>query len=254
MRAFLSMLMVPVLVFIFSSCQKEITGEVSRPTDTTGAVGTPGGSFLVKTYTEDLKSSAGNLFTKFNLSYDVNNRILSVVSSTNAGDKFLYQYGVNKYSLEIFNSNVLSIHGDFFLNSNQLPDSNVQYNDTRDTTIEKYTYNAAKQLTQSMEYEIKQSLATLIDRTLYEYDANGNVSKETNSGGETTYTYTSLLNTLNTGQVYSNQNKFLIKTTVISGVGGVTINHTHTFDSFNRLTSEKAVATNGDVVTRTYTY
>jgi hypothetical protein len=192
--------------------------------------------------------------SKFNLSYDANDRILSVVSSTNAGDKFVYQYGVNKYSLEIFNSNVLSIHGDFFLNSNQLLDSNVQYNDTRDTTIEKYTYNAAKQLTQSMEYEIKQSLATLIDKTLYEYDANGNVSKETSSNGERTYTYTSLLNTLNNGQVYSNRNKFLIKTTVISAAGGVTLNHTYTFDSLNRLTSEKAVATNGDVVTRTYTY
>lgn len=248
------MLMIPVIVLIFSSCQKEITGIVSRATDTTGTVGTPGDSFLVKTYTEDLKSSAGNLSSKFNLSYDANNRIISLVSSTNAGDKFVYQYGVNNYSLEIYNSNVLSIHGDFFLNSNQLLDSNVQYNDTRDTTIEKYTYNAAKQLTQSMEYEIKQSVATLIDKTLYEYDANGNVSKESSSNGETTYTYTGLLNTLYTGQVYSNQNKFLIKTTVIAGAGGVTINHTYTFDSLNRLTSEKAVSSNGDVVTRTYTY
>ena len=103
-----------ILSLSISSCQKEITGEGKVPIDTTGTVNT---GFLVKTYTEDVTSLTGQRFaTTYNLSYDQSGRIKSLVSTTNAGDKFVYQYNSNNtYSMELFNSNVLSIHEDFLL-------------------------------------------------------------------------------------------------------------------------------------------
>ncbi len=257
MRLFAYFLLLPLFVMFFSSCQKEITGEVARPTDTTGTGGTGGpvgSTSLVKTYTEDITSAGGNYKRTFNLSYDANDRIIGMVSTTNAGDKFVYQSGTNKYSSDLYNSNVLSIHADFYLNSMQLVDSVLQYNDTADTTTHKFTYNAAKQPIRQKEYEVKNGVSTLINTTSYVYDATGNVTNEKDSDGETSYEYGTSLNNLNFGRTYSYTNKHLPKTTTVKGVNAGTLTHTYTFDSSNRLTSEKAVHSNGDVAVKTYTY
>ena len=257
MRPLAYIFLLPLFVLFFSSCQKEISGEIARPTNTTGTGGTGGtggSNFLVKTYTEDFTSASGNLKVTFDLSYDGSKRITSMISRTNAGDKFVYQYGTNKYSSDLYNSNILSIHADFYLNSMQLVDSIMQYNDTADTTTNKFTYNAAKQPIRQNEYEVKNGISTLINTTSYVYDANGNVLKEKGTDGETTYEYGTSLNTLNVGSIYFYTAKHLPKTTTIKGPNAGTITHTYTFDSSNRLTSEKAVFTNGDVAVKTYTY
>ena len=257
MRLFTYFLLLPLFVMFFSSCQKEITGEIARPTDTTGTGGTGGpvgSTSLVKTYTEDITSASVNLKVTFDLSYDASDRIISMVSATNAGDKFVYQYNSNKYSSDIYNSNRLSIHADFYLNSMQLVDSVLQYNDTADTTTHKFTYNAAKQPIRQKEYEVKNGVSMLINTTNYAYDATGNVTNEKDSDGETSYEYGTSLNNLNFGRTYSYTNKHLPKTTTVKGVNAGTLTHTYTFDSSNRLTSEKAVHSNGDVAVKTYTY
>lgn len=257
MRPLAYFFLLPLFVLFFSSCQKEISGEIARPTDTTrtrGTGGTLGSSFLVKTYTEDITTASGNLKVTFDLKYDISDRIVSMISRANAGDKFVYQYSANKFTMDLFNSNVLSIHMDCFLNNMQLIDSSLQYNDTRDTSTEKYSYNSAKQLTQKKEYEYNRSVAILIDKIAYEYDAVGNVVIETGLSATTTYTYATQVNNLNFGQIYFSQSKNLPTKTITSGAGGGTINHTYTVDSLNRVTSEKAISNDGNVLIRTYTY
>ena len=257
MRLLAYILFLPLFVLFFSSCQKEITGEIARPTDTSGTGGTGGtggSTSLVRTYTEDITTADGNIKVTFNLSYDASGRITSLVSTSNAGDKFVYQYGTNKYSSDLYNSNVLSIHGDFYLNSMQLVDSVLQYNDTADTTTNKFTYNASKQPIRQNEYEVKNGVSTLISTTSYVYDANGNMIKETGTEGEKIYEYGTTVNNLNVGNIYSYKPKYLPKTITIKGPVSGTLTHTYIFDSNNRLTSEKAVFTNGDVAVKTYTY
>ena len=50
-------------------------------------------------------------------------------------------------------------------------------------------------------------------------------------------------------------NKNLVKTTIINS-GGITntLSHTYTFDTSNRLSTEKITADTGEVVIKTYTY
>ncbi|MGZ8525926.1 MAG: hypothetical protein ACXWV1_15950, partial [Chitinophagaceae bacterium] len=117
-------------IILFSSCQKDVGGGPLTVSD------------KVKTYTEDVTSaSMGNSKTTFNLSYDASNRITSLISASNPGDKFVFTYNsASGYSMEIFGSNIPVIHEDFFLNSNSLPDSTFQYNNTGDTSTEKYLY------------------------------------------------------------------------------------------------------------------
>ena len=242
-------------MFVFASCQKEITAEATD--------GTPGGpdttsnnsGSRVKTYTEDLTTPSGHYVETYNLSYDAEGRLKAMVAASNPGDKFVYQYEANKYMLDIYSSNVFSAHQDFYLNSFQKIDSTLQYNDTDDTSSQKFTYNSARQITQVKEYEEVNSVITLVNTINLEYDSDGNLIKETEDQKQTTYTYTTFANTLNTGEVYNSGSKLLPKTTVITGTGAGTIQHTYTFDSQNRLTSEKQVVGIADgVLIKTYTY
>lgn len=139
-----------------------------------------------------------------------------------------------------------------------MTDSTFQYNDTGDSTTEKYVYNAAKQVTAIKSYDYKQSTGGMLQSTtLFEHDSEGNVRKETNAASAVTYTfYPDLLNTLPGINPADGKNSRLTKTTV-DDTGGVTItlNHTYTFDASNRITSEKAVdTTNGIIVIKSYTY
>lgn len=242
---------------LFSSCQKEITGEKIPTTDNTGNTGTGNTSqFLVKKYAENVQSVFGNSSDTFNLTYDASNRITSMVSTTNSGNRFVYQYNTNNtYNMKIYNGNVVSIDETFFINSNSLVDSTMQFNDTKDTTTEKYLYDANKRLVQLKEYEVKNGIATLVETTNYQHDSNGNITQETSSAGVITYTYGTTLNTLNVGLVYHYRTKHLPQTTTLAlGIINIAATHAYTFDSQGRLTSDKMTSVTGDVVTRTYSY
>ena len=119
-------------IIIFSSCQKD-----KQPNADTNLS-------KVKTYTESITSPGSPAISDtYNITYDGNNRITGVIPVNSADAKFIFTYGSNnKYSLDLYISGALSIHEDFFVNSNSFPDSTFQYNDTNDTTTEKYLYNS----------------------------------------------------------------------------------------------------------------
>jgi hypothetical protein len=219
----------------------------------------PDSSSLPKTYTEDIRSSGFNSLTVYNLSYDGNNRLVSIVAIPEPSiGKIIYQYANdNSFTMDLYNSNVLDIHEKFWLNSISFVDSTFQFNSTNDTSTEKYIYNSAKQLIQRKDYTYYSAGPVLDNVTDYTYDNNGNVTEESDNLGKTvTYEYyPDLTNNLSTGQVYLPVPKNFIKTASTNSGGTlVTATHFYTFDSNNRLTKDSA-STNVDVIViKSYTY
>jgi hypothetical protein len=179
-----------------------------------------------------------------------------MISASSPGDKFIYQYSGNSITMDLYNSNVLSIHETFFLNSFSFVDSTLQYNDTKDTMTEKYFYNSNKQLIKLKQYDFTTSTgAVLFETTDYTYDGTGNLISLSTGSELTTYEYSTLLNTLSIGPGILPQAKYLVsKTTYTSGGSTTVLTHTYTFDSSNRLTTEKIVTSDGDILIKTYTY
>ena len=242
-KIFLSLL-IPCIV---ASCQKDTSSE------NTGPQASP----KVKTYTEDITAGGTHSVTTFNVAYDASDRVVSITSAASPGDRFVFQYSNGNYTAEIFNANLLSIHEVYFLNSNSLVDSTFQYNDTNDSSTEKYIYNSAKKLVTLREYDY--SIVTgsqLFNIASYSYDASGNVLTESDNSSVTTYTYyPDLVNNLVFGTPYVPVNKNLVKTaTIVSGGTTVVLNHTYTFDASNRLSTDKIIADSGEIVIKTYTY
>lgn len=232
-------------ILFFISCKKDNSTNAS--------------STRPKTYTENITSSfLGNSVTTYDLTWDNSNRLLSLVSTpAPPALKFVYQYSTGSFTLDLYNSNVLSIHEIFWLNSIPFIDSTLQYNNTNDTTTEGYIYNASKQLVQKNEYSYSSvSGTTLNNTTNYTYDNNGNVITETDDFGTTTYDYyPNLLTSFSLNMTYLPVTKNLPNTvTNNSGGTAVSVTHTYTFDSNNRLTTDKAVGSNGDVIIKSYTY
>lgn len=236
-----------LFIFAFTSCQKEL--ENTDPV-------VPPSTDRVKTYTEDYTASSGHYVNTYNLSYDANGRIVSLVSATSPGDKFVYTYSTGSFTLDLYNSNVLSIHELLFLNSNSFIDSTIADNGPGDSTSEKYEYNAAKQLTKLTEYSISGGVRTVEDVSNYSYDNSGNLIKDVSKYSVTTYDYyTNLLNPVLFLNPFLPGPKLLIKTTTNNNGGTVLVlNHTYTFDSNKRLSTETVVADNGEILIRTYTY
>jgi YD repeat-containing protein len=233
-------------VLSFTSCKKDNSSNNSSS-------GQP------KTYTEDITSTyLGNSVTTYNLSYDGNGRIVSFISASDPGFKFLYQYNSNNtFTMDLYNSNVVTIHEISFIGPNSYVDSTFQYNNTNDTMTEKIIYNSDKQVIQQREYDYSSVYgSTLTNTTNYTYDNNGNAITQTdNNGTTTTDYYTDLLNTITLGSIYLPTPKNLPKTVTYTS-GGTTESgtHTYTFDSNNRLSTDKTVLTTGDIVLKTYTY
>jgi hypothetical protein len=227
-----------------TSCKKE-TSSPNSPT-----------SFSkVKTYTEDVTSGGTHSVITFDVSYDGSNRPVSFISESSPGDKLVFQYKSGSFTSDVYNSNTISIHEILFLNSNSLVDSTFQYNDTNDSSTEKYIYNSAKELVTLKEYDYSLVTGTqLFNTTNYTYN-NGNQISATDDFSVTTYEYTTLVNGLVFGIPYLTFNKNLVKTTTVTSGGSTTIlNHTYTFDGSSRLSTEKIVDDNGDIVLKTYTY
>lgn len=244
-------LAVIISFLFFTSCQKEYVDQFSSTPPTV-----PSTFSRVKTYTEDYITSAGQYSITFNLNYDASGRLASMISTSSPGDKIVYQYNLpSRISMDLYNAGTIHIHSDIFLNSYSFIDSIYQFNNTQDTSAQKYFYNTAKQLVKLLEYEIILSNSILNNTTNYTYDASGNLIKEVDNYETNTYTYTSLLNTLSLGFDYLPSTKYLVQTTVnVSGGVTTTLNHTYTFDTNNRLTSEKIITSDGDVLIKKYTY
>jgi hypothetical protein len=233
------------LLFL-ASCKKDSTNP-------------PSGNSLPKTYTEDVRSTGFNSKVTYNLTYDGNNRLISMAAIPDPSiTKFVYAYtGNSSIAMDLYNYNVLSIHEIMWLNSSSVLDSTFQFNDTQDTMTEKYIYNSGKQLVQIKSYDYSSLGSTLDNTTVYTYDNNGNVTKESDDNGkEITYTYTSIQNSLSMGQPFLPVPKTFINTaTTSSGGSDIIATHFYSFDGNNRLVKDSSYTSGADVIAiKSYSY
>ena len=99
-------------------------------------------------------------------------------------------------------------------------------------------------LTKNSDYSVNGS--TLTNVATYEYDANGNETKATDYNGVTTYTFTSYPYSVYGAPDYFAHDKNLVSTTALNSGGSIeTVTDTYTFDSSNRLITDKAVSSVG---------
>jgi len=243
---------VATVIVALTSCQKE--------TDSNNPL--PAQSLKIKTYTEDVTSGVfGNSVTTYNLSYDGNDRVVSMVQANNPGNKFVWAYpSSTKYTFDLFNNNIFELHVDYLLNSQSLIDSSFQYNNTSDTSTEKYIYNPAHQLIKLYEYDYYGSGPELSNTTTHTYDGTGNLVKSEDTD-DFVYTYEYY-----TDKLYlipqlipitvPNQKVNLLKKVALTESGNLlgSATSTYTFDGKDRISTERIDYSDGDVVIKTYTY
>lgn len=240
------------LIILFSACQKEPDNN-PPPTQ----------QLKLKTYTEDVRSGIlGNSVTTYNLSYDGNDRLASMADASDPGNKFVFAYpSSSKYTMDIFGDNIFVLHADYLLNSQSLIDSSFQYNNTGDSSTEKYVYNPAHQLTKLYEYDYsKVTGSSLWNTTAYTYDGAGNLVKSEDTD-DYVYTYEYYTDKLVLMPqlmpvMVANQKVNLIKklTFTESGTLQASVNYTYTFDSKDRISTIRHDYNDGDVVIKTFTY
>ena len=242
--------LIPAIIgfFLFTSCKK------NNETPSAGTASLP------KTYTEDIRTAGFNSVTTYNLTYDGNNRITSMTAIPEpAIVKFIYKYSSNNsLTMDLYNSNVVTVHEILWLNTMGTLDSTFQYNDSNDSTTEKYIYNSGKQIQQIKTYNYSSAGSTLDHTSNYTYDNLGNaITVASSDGTATSYTYyTDLLNTVTMGHTFNPQSKYLIKTASSSSSGTlVTATHFYSFDNSNRVIKDSTVTSGVTaVLIKSYTY
>jgi YD repeat-containing protein len=240
-------------LFAFAILSNVIFSSCSKSHDTTTPV-----TSLAKTYTEEIRSSAFDSLTTYNLTYDGNYNLLSMVAVPESIGKFIFQYPTSlTVTMDMYTGTQLSIHENFWLNTASFADSTFQYNDTQDTTTEKYFYTGDNLLSKVNYYDYHTSGTTLTKTTTYTYDALGNASTQTdNPGGTITFTYYQTLNTFSIGNSFIPQPRNLIRSTTLDNGGTpITTMHYYSFDTSNRLIKDSITTSGIDViVVKSYTY
>ncbi len=226
-------------------------------------VTTPTAANKVKAYIEDITTGLFHTADTFSLTYDGSNRIVSAISLS--GNKLLYTYNGNTdFNLDIMNGTIINTRAKTYINSaNLLMDSTYQFNNSGDTSTQKFIYNSANQLIEERNYDYSALTGPqYVGKDVYAYDANGNMISdiETDDLGATlqvtTYTYGSAVANIFTGMIYQAQgSKNLPVSITYTPTGGIpqTETITYTFDSDNRVTSETHTST-GTIVIKSYTY
>ena len=242
------------VIVLFASCQKEpVPNEPATPLA------------KVKTYSENLTSSyLGHIAFNYDISYDADNKLISAISTSAPGTKLLLTYpSTSKYYTDFYENNILQIHEDFFLNSNSFIDSTFQYNNTKDSSTEKYFYNTNNQVTKIKEYSYSKITGSELSNTVTNtYNADGDLvtSADTNKNNETYEYYTDLNYTaplvFGPANINSTKKFHLIKKHTFSSNGSfvTSSDNTYTFDSNNRISTEKQTFTDGSILLKTYTY
>jgi YD repeat-containing protein len=217
----------------------------------------------VKTYVEALHGTSFDQTDTFNLSYDNNGRLISMISTTGQ-QKYSYAYtGNTSFTLDLLENGEPSIHENFFVNSSLLVDSTFQYDNTQDTTTERYNYNGS-QLTTLLTYDYSNGVSSISTRDTYTYDNNGNGIKDVQDDGfgtintTTTFTYTNKPTQVTTNPTYLPvASKDLPATQVVTdGSGNVQANVTYAyvFDSAGRVIQVTSTDVSGIYSVKTYTY
>lgn len=186
------------------------------------------------------------------MSYDNEGRIAGIISQT--GQKFLFTYKVNEYTMDIYNGNQLVIHETFFLNDG-LIDSTIQNDADGNFTSEKYYYNANNQLVKLLLYDL--DIPVLDNTTMFTYDAKGNVATSNESDGAiTTYEYYEdrLNNVPDINPTRLHNTNLLKKKTADFGGGLIEIvDVTYTFDSKQRISTMTQTG-DGIIAIKKFTY
>lgn len=257
MKNIFALFILAAVIISSTSCQKELSATLP-PNNSIDSSG------MLKTYTEGYPSVANpvNLIT-FNVQYGANKQIIGLISAANPANRFVFTYPLTtKYTQDILESDTLVIHEDFYTNSNGFLDSTYQYNDTKDTSAEKYFYNSNNQIITMNEYQINKGQSELINIINYTYNADGDLETATGSDlSKETYTYytdATYVTPLVTGILNINSFKkmHLVKTSNLTSNGMVVIsvNYTYTFDAKNRVVTELANGSDGSTITKGYTY
>jgi len=251
MKQLTTILPIALLLTLFiSSCKKENSNEPSNNNPN-----------KLKLYIEDATNTSFGKIDSFSVSYDANNRLSAL---TNPNLKFVYTYSTSSFTLDLYEYNQLAIHEIYYINSSSLVDSTLQYNNTNDTTTEKYFYNG-KLLTKLITYDYSTSGgAEIYSENDYTYDNNGNAIKEVDSDGNgdvntiSTFTYTDKPLNFSTSPSYLPvASKYLPATksqTDGSGNPIATVTYSYVFDSQGRVTKETDSFDNGETVVRSYVY
>jgi hypothetical protein len=239
-----------ITICAFFSCTKTESNNTVSFTD------------FVKTVTV----SDGSVSFKDEFFYDSQGRIDSI-NKENGFGRFIYQYPTtNKIVGKLIknSNNELQIYMEVYLNSANLQDSAFQYNSSKDSSSEKCIYNAQGQLINFKRYRIKNKVTTnIISETVYEYNLNGNVIRETSAyyGGTTpiitNYSYTNTLFSFKYGTLYPfpyQIPKHLVLRKVVSGTFPQTSDYSYTFDNKNRVSTQTEVRNSGTSIVTNYTY
>lgn len=251
-------LFILIAVIISStSCQKELSA-------TLPPINAVDSSGLLKTYTEGYPSIASPINSlTFNVQYGGNKQIIGLISASNPANRFVFTYPLpTKYTQDILAADTLMLHEDFYTNSNGFLDSTYQYNDTKDTSSEKYFYNSNNQVITMNEYQFNKGQSELINTINYTYNIDGDLETATGSDlNKETYTYytdAAYVSPLVLGIININSFKkmHLVKTSNLTSNGMViiSVNYTYTFDAQNRIVTELANGSDGSRVTKAYTY
>lgn len=214
----------------------------------------------LKSYTEDLTAvGTGHTIETFNVSYDGQNRITSIVSTTKPGHRLEYNYINNdKFTFEQIEDNKVTLHRDYFINGEiGRVDSLYQYNIRKDTIAFKYLYNSDNKIVRQKEYLITYYLPPVWSNTIdYIYDSRGTLTKKQESFSEISYQYDKeYKNTTLIEPAYIPTQELLPSHTYNTRFGVTTsTEHTYTYDDKGRLISERAASNDGRITIRTYTY
>jgi YD repeat-containing protein len=213
----------------------------------------------LRTYTKDILAIGGRTVETYNINYDAEGRLTSLVSVSRPGYRMEYTYHNNdRFTYEEIDGDKVIIHKTYFLNSNSLVDSTYQYNHLNDTISFKYLYDEDKRLVMQKEYMYHYliSYPVLVNTTKYLYDLKGTLTKIQETYAETTFRYDSIHN--NTVQLEPSYFPFIDKlpthTYATRHGRTIQIEHTYLYDDRKRLIQERAAESDGRVTVRTYTY
>jgi hypothetical protein len=234
------------LFVLNSACKKESAG-VS-------------GVQKLKTYTEDITAvGIGHVVEKFDVSYDGQGRVTSVISVNKPGHRYVYKYLNNDaFTFEHIEDNKVMLHCDYFINGEVgKVDSVYQYNIRKDTLAFKYFYDSDNRIVKQKEYMHSYLMPPFVYNTIsYIYDIKGTLTKRTESAAEISYRYDADFK--NTARIEPDyipaQEKLPTHTYSIRFNATTTIEHSYTFDDKKRLTSEKAVSSDGRITVKSYSY
>jgi len=226
-----------------------------------GGTGANGNSNKLKWYIEDAINGASHVTDSFSVSYDNQDRLTGL---TSPALKFVYAYPTPAtFTLDLYEYGQPDIHEIAYINSAGFVDSTYQYNNTYDTTTEKYIYSGGL-LTREKTYDYSGGVPGLFRQDDYTFDKDGSMIEDVNTDGYgninyiSDFTYTDKPLSVRINPTYFPQpSKFLPATQKVTDGSGnpiITITYGYDFDSHGRLTKETDTGSDGEVATKTYVY